>query len=124
MTGLSINKLIYDILINDKELNKIVSNKIYPLLADEATTFPFIIFRRNSIDTEYTKDGRVYDVCSVSIAVASTTYEQNIRISERVRELIELRRSEHINYSILSSVNEDYLEDTYITELVFRITLK
>lgn len=50
MTGLSIGKVVYSILSSDNSLREIISNKIYPLIADEGTTFPFIIYSRIGID--------------------------------------------------------------------------
>ena len=94
-TGLSINKYIYSILSKDEGLKKLVGNKIYPLIAEESTTFPFIIFRKDNILTSYSKDGSVNDSVDFSIAIASTNYQDTILIAELVRTLLENKRTEY-----------------------------
>lgn len=55
MSCISIGKAIKSLLVDGlKETD--VKSKIYPLIADEGTTFPFIIYRRNSITPESDKD--------------------------------------------------------------------
>ena len=112
-TAISVNKYIYSILSQDNELKRLVGNKIYPLIAEESTTFPFIIFKRNNIVTEYCKDGKVIDRVDFSIAIA-----------ERCRELLELKRNDYFNLIHFNSISEDYVDDTYIQELHFTAIVK
>ena len=42
-TSISVNKYIYQLLISDEKLKELVGNKIYPLVAEESVTYPFII---------------------------------------------------------------------------------
>ena len=123
MTAISINKHIYSILVNDEVLKGLVGEKIYPLVAEEETTFPFIIFRRNSIQTEYTKDGRVNDTVEISITAVANDYVTTVNILERVRELIECNRSLFISAK-LTNVSEDYIDNAYIQEIIFSIKIK
>lgn len=123
MTAISINKHIYSILANDEVLKGLVGEKIYPLVAEEETTFPFIIFRRNSIQTEYTKDGRVNDTVEISITAVANDYITTVNILERVRELIECNRSLFISAK-LTNVSEDYIDNAYIQEIIFSIKIK
>ena len=123
MTAISINKHIYSILVNDEVLKGLVGEKIYPLVAEEETTFPFIIFRRNSIQTEYTKDGRVNDTVEISITAVANDYVTTVNILERVRELIEYNRSLFISAK-LTNVSEDYIDNAYIQEIIFSIKIK
>ena len=48
--SLQVGKAIYNILSNDAKVIDGVGHKIYPLIADTGTTFPFIVYRRTSID--------------------------------------------------------------------------
>lgn len=123
-TAISVNKYIYQILSSDSELKSLVKEKIYPLIAEESTTFPFIIFKRNNIVTEYCKDGVVNDSVDVSIAIAAKNYNQTIAIAERIRELLELKRNEYFKSIHLTSVAEDYVDDAFIQELNFNAIVK
>ena len=43
--SLQVGKAIYNLLSNDANVTGRVQNKIYPLIADTGTTFPFIVYR-------------------------------------------------------------------------------
>lgn len=123
-TAISVNKYIYSILSQDNEIKRLVGNKIYPLIAEESTTFPFIIFKRNNIVTEYCKDGKVIDRVDFSIAIAANNYAESIAIAERCRELLELKRNDYFNLIHFNSIYEDYVDDTFIQELHFTAIIK
>jgi len=124
MTAISTNKYIYNILSNDEIIKGYVSNKIYPLVAEESTTFPFIIFRKNNIQTEYTKDGRTFDIVDFSVTVVANDYITTVDVCERVRELIELYRNDYFKQIHLTNVTEDYIDNAYIQELQFTAKIK
>ena len=122
MTAISISKEIYNLHINDDILKGLVADKIYPLIAEEETTFPFIIFKKNSIQTEYTKDGRVFDEVNISITSIATDYFTTVNIIERVREIFENCRL--FAMCRLSGVTEDYIDNAFIMEISFNIKIK
>lgn len=121
MTGISVLKSIYKLLVANKDLVAMVDNKMFPLIANENTTFPFVVYQRDSIYTEYTKDGKYCDNINISINIAATTYNQSIEIAELVRTAVEGKRIDDISSIRLISMNEDYLEDTYIQNLQFNV---
>ena len=45
--SLQVGKAIYNLLSNDANVTGRVQNKIYPLIADTGTTFPFIYGAQN-----------------------------------------------------------------------------
>ena len=47
-SSISVNKHIYQLLIADTQLGELVGNKIYPLVAEETVTYPFIIFTKEN----------------------------------------------------------------------------
>ena len=121
MSAIGINKLVYNLLINDDVLRELVSDKIYPLIAEEETSFPFIIFKKNSIQTEYTKDGRVFDDVNISVIAIATDYFTTVNI-ERVREILEC--SKEFAQCRVSGVVEDYIDNAFIHEISFNIKIK
>jgi hypothetical protein len=118
-TGISINKHIYSILSQNSDLKKIVNKKIYPLIAEESTTFPFIVFKKNTITTEYCKDGSTLDRVNFSIVSVARDYTTTVTISEIVRNSIEMLKDEYFKLVHLSQVTEDYIDDVYTQELSF-----
>lgn len=124
MTAISINKYIYNILINDETIKGYVGNKIYPMVAEETTTYPFIIYKKNSLTTEYTKDGRTTDIADISITIVATDYTTTVDVMERVRELFENKRSEYFKEVRLISNVDEYIDNAYIQEITFSIKIK
>lgn len=118
-TSISVNKHIYNLLINDEILNGLVDKKIYPLVAEESVTYPFIIFTKEAAMGNYTKDLLMYDTVTISIAIAATNYSQTVDIAERVRQILENRRDDYFYNILFDEVTEDFVEDAYIQQLKF-----
>jgi hypothetical protein len=122
-TGISILKTIHTLLSSNTELTTILSDKIFPLVANSDTTFPFITYKKQSVNIEYCKDGAVSDVFNVEIIVASKTYNESVKIAELVRKSMELKKKDNIKSIRLTSSSEDYNEDTYIQNLIFEVKI-
>ena len=86
-----IGKLIYERLSSNPELKEYVNDKIFPLIAEQETTFPYIAFSKDSITPYYTKGGNYEDTVSVQIIVASTDYLESLNIANIVRKIFECR---------------------------------
>ena len=104
---INIGKLIYP------KLNSVCST--YPLVAENTTKFPFIIYRTTQSRPENTKDG-IYDwIFNIQVNVVSDKYDTVCDLcSEAVDKLLELEEVLDIN---IESVSEDYIEDAYVKEI-------
>ncbi len=126
-TSLNIGKVIKEILYRDETLNNLVKNQVFPLIAEENTTFPFIVYRRNSIRKASTKDYVNDEIASVDVVVASDKYSKSVEIAERVRFVLERGEYEGENFSVdnisLSNASEQYMQNTYIQTLTFDIEI-
>lgn len=124
MTGLSIGKVVYNILSSDNNLKKIIGDKIYPLIADEGTTFPFVIYSRIGIDQQSSKDS-TDDEIRVLVQVAANNYQQSVEIAELIRSILEhwtgTVNNLYIEDIILEDASEDWLDDSFIQNLNFNI---
>ena len=123
MSSLQIGKAIYTILAKNN------ISKVFPLVADEGTTFPFIVYKRSGLEPANTKD--VYnfsELATLDIIVAANTYEESITIAEEVKDILEHSRGTYAGINIeeitLDDADEDYLEDTFIQKLTFKINIK
>jgi hypothetical protein len=47
MKNFTVGKELTALLIADSTVQKLVDNKVFPLVANAGTTFPFIVYRRN-----------------------------------------------------------------------------
>ena len=126
-TSINIGKVIKDILYQDETLNNLVKNQVFPLIAEENTTFPFIVYRRNSIRKASTKDYVNDEIASVDVVVACDKYSKSVEIAERVRFVLERGEYEGENFSVdnitLSNASEQYVQNTYIQTLTFDIEI-
>ena len=94
-TAISTNKHIYQLLISDEQLNSFVGDKIYPLVAEESVSYPFIIFTKESANGNYTKDLLTYDTVNISVAIAANNYFETVQIAEQVRAILENHRDNY-----------------------------
>lgn len=122
--SLSIGAHVYKRLSDSTELAKLVSDKIYAISTKTETSFPFVIYKRNSLTPEYTKDKYgTGDTVSVEIVVVSDNYLNSVTIAEEVRKSLENKRGSYDNFDVIDSklisANEDFIEDTFIQSLVF-----
>ena len=118
-TAISCNKHIYQLLSNDSLLTSMVGKKIYPLVAEESVTYPFVIFTKESVNGNYTKDFLQYDTVTISVAIAANNYYETVNIAERVRAILENHRDSYFLSVLLDNVTEEFLEDAYVQQLQF-----
>ena len=104
---INIGKLIYP------KLNSVCST--YPLVAENTTKFPFIIYRTTQSRPENTKDG-IYDwIFTIQVNVVSDKYDTVCDLcSEAVDKLLELEDVLDIN---IESISEDFIDNAYIKEI-------
>ena len=104
---INIGKLIYP------KLNSVCST--YPLVAENTTKFPFIIYRTTQSRPENTKDG-IYDwIFNIQVNVVADKYDTVCDLcSEAVDKLLELETVLDIN---IESVSEDFIENAYVKEI-------
>ena len=91
--SLQIGKAIYHLLKKDSRIKEKVGSKIYPLIVEESTTFPFIIYKRTNITPNYTKGSySVNESVTVDVVIASKDYIDTIELADYVRDALEGRR--------------------------------
>lgn len=120
MSGLQIGKAIKSILSG--------IDKVYPLVADEGTTYPFVIYRRSGLYPSTTKDRYSFrEMATVELIVAAATYPDSISLAEKVKGTLEHTRGKFNDIVIgditMINADEDYLEDAFIQKLTFQIEI-
>lgn len=114
---IKIGQTINNILSNDANVTQIVGNKIYPMVADTGTTFPFIVYKKSSYTPIYTKDGISNKSATVEIIIAAEDYETSVNLADIVFIAISAKDRK---FRLVSNT-EDYIEDTFIQNLIFNI---
>lgn len=118
-----IGKYISQSLLNDDSLKSYIDNKVYPLVASENTTYPFIVYWRDNINGNMrTKDGYAEDNVSFTVNIVSNNYTNSIEIANLVRKNIEslrINEDDKIRDCHMSSIDESYYENAFIQSLSF-----
>ena len=123
MQSLKVGKEIYSHLKENKSLTDIVGNKIYPIIVEKDTNYPFIVYKRSNVIPDYTKDYHFKDYVIVDIICVSNHYVESVEIASLVRESLQDKRIGDINSIRLESADEDFIDDAYIQTLSFNLTI-
>lgn len=118
--SLLIGKLIYS------KLNQgLQTTNIYPIVAENGTTFPYIVYKRTNLsNTTFTKDGICEDSCDYSITIVSDKYDEGVELAHEVRRIMEkpnlVSNDIAINNNRLMGANEEWANDAYLQTLNFQ----
>lgn len=117
---LNIGKAVYELL---KDIAP-----CFPLIAEQGTQYPFIVYRRNSFSYQDTKDYyNIAERVSMDVTIAANTYEESIELALRVKERMEKTRGEFngVSFTDCETVNssEDWIDDAYVQTLTFSILI-
>lgn len=116
MKNFKIGKELTSILLNDDTVSADVGNKVFPLVANAGTTFPFIVYRRSSYRPNNNKDYED-EIVSVELAILSEKYENSVNIANHVADALNGKQTDLIETIKITNIFEDYQEDTYIQKL-------
>ena len=126
MSCISIGKAIKSLLVAGLSKTSI-KNKIYPLIADETTTFPFIVYRRSSITTVSDKDYSNDSAC-IQIMIAANNYAESVELAEQVRTSLVHKKGIIQNISVedisLVDGSEEFIDNTFVQNLIFKIIIQ
>ena len=126
MTG----KLISYMLTHATGLTALVpSTRIFPIVANEDTPLPAIIYTIDGIDPEYDKNRWVQDRCTFSVRSYSGDYGSLQDIALQVREALEVKQGTINGFTInrieLLSQNEGFAieQGIYFNTLTFEMQI-
>ena len=111
MDSLKVGKEIYSLLNGNDSLTGVVGSKIYPIIVEKETTYPFIVYKRSNIIPDYTKDFHFKDEVIIDI------------IASMVRDILEDKRFADIESIKLESADEDFIDDAYVQTLSFNLII-
>jgi hypothetical protein len=122
--SIKIGKLINARLSQDAELTSKVDNNIFPIVAENGTNYPFVVYTRTGITPKTaTKDGRYEDTVNFQVTVVSDSYNESVDVADIVRGLLEMAyigdESIAATEIYMSGVTERYESEAYIQQMQF-----
>jgi len=107
---MEIGKAIYNILFDDVDVKTLVSTRIFPNVAPQTTTFPFIIYDITGVQPNDTKDGAsTLDTNDVMISCYSETYSQASDLAQKIRVAMDrINEGTYVGEQIQSSQFQSY----------------
>lgn len=103
------------------KLKDLVEDRVYPLVADNNVTMPFIVYQRSNLTSDITKDGLYEDNVTMTINIAAETYSEALRLAKSARELLEVLSAQYENMDItdatISLATEAYSNNAYVETL-------
>lgn len=92
-----------------------LKGKVFPIVANEGTTYPFVTFERISFGTEATKDGNINGEITYTVNVVTSAYFEGLELCDSIIEAV-LRMPER---PTLTSAAETYDQNGYVQSLTF-----
>lgn len=123
MKNFKVGKEVISILTNDTNVTKLIGNKVFPIVANEGTTFPFAVYRRTSYRPENTKDG-TGEIVSIEINLLSQKYEEAVNLADVVATALDRKETDLIEDIQITNISEDYIEDTFVERIYIDIYIK
>jgi hypothetical protein len=122
MKLVKIGKTLRSLLLSDDTVAEYLTGKIFPLVAVEGTTFPFLVYRRSGYTPVSNKDLED-EIVTVEVAILSDKYETSVDVADAV--LTGLHGSnEEIDRVKIIGTSEEFSDDIYIQKLIIDIYLK
>lgn len=122
MKLIKVGKTLKDLLLSDNTVSELLTGKIFPIVAVEGTTFPFLVYRRSGYRPASNKDLED-EIVSVEINILSDKYENSVDVADAV--LTGLHGSnEEIDRVKIMGTSESFSSDIYIQRILIDIYLK
>lgn len=117
-------KEIYNKLSSNENITKYVSNRIYPLVADNNVKYPFIVYQIDNITNDaYTKDGLIIDSVDFTVWVVCDKYITSLEIANEVRDTFDHKKLKTNDYYVtdcyMTAINGTFEENAYLQILSF-----
>lgn len=123
MKNFKIGSEIRNVILSSSAVKKAVDTKVFPLIANAGTTFPFIVYRRSSYSPLSNKDV-LNESVYMEIAIICTNYEQSVNIANDVADVLIQYESDTIEEIKVTNISEEFISDSFVQKVNLQIDLK
>lgn len=86
---MKVGAAIYSLLVNDSAVSAVVGTRIYPELAEEGASAPYVVYSVVSNTPSDTKDGTPIDEAQLEIFSVGNTYAAANDLADKVRAALD-----------------------------------
>lgn len=123
MKNFKIGSEIRNVILSSAAVKNAVDTKVFPLIANAGTTFPFIVYRRSSYSPLSNKDV-LNESVYMEIAIICTNYEQSVSIANDVADVLLAYESDTIEEIKVSNISEEFISNSFVQKVNLQINLK
>ena len=123
MKNFKIGSEIRNVILSSTAVKNAVDTKVFPLIANAGTTFPFIVYRRSSYSPLSNKDV-LNESVYMEIAIICTNYEQSVSIANDVADVLLAYESDNIEEIKVTNISEEFISDSFVQKVNLQIDLK
>ena len=123
MKNFKIGSEIRNVILSSAAVKNAVGTKVFPLIANAGTTFPFIVYRRSSYSPKSDKDTLTESVY-IEIAIICNNYEQSVSIANDVADVLLAYESDTIEEIKVTNISEEFISDSFVQKVNLQIDLK
>lgn len=123
MKNFKIGSEIRNVILSSSAVKNAVDTKVFPLIANAVTTFPFIVYRRSSYSPQSDKDTLTESV-NMEIAIICNNYEQSVSIANDVADVLLAYESDTIEEIKVTNISEEFISDSFVQKVNLQIDLK
>lgn len=125
--AINIGKIIYGAIQNSSDLTALVGTRVYPIIAEAETSFPFITYTRQNVWVQnHSKDAWISDEAQFNIQVCDSEYMRSCTIADLVRSIFENKVISNDELTIknirMTGISEMWNDETYVQSLNFSCT--
>lgn len=123
MKNFKIGSEIRNVILSSSAVKNAVDTKVFPLIANAGTTFPFIVYRRSSYSPQSDKDV-LNESVYIEIAIICNNYEQSVSIANDVADVLIQYESDTIEEIKVTNISEEFISDSFVQKVNLQIFLK
>lgn len=123
MKNFKIGQEIRNAILSSTAVKNAVDTKVFPLIANAGTSFPFIVYRRSSYSPMSNKD-TLNETVYIEIAIITTNYEQSVSIANDVADVLIHYESDTIEEIKVTNISEEFISDSFVQKINLQIDLK
>ena len=123
MKNFKIGSEIRNVILSSAAVKNAVDTKVFPLIANAGTTFPFVVYRRSSYSPQSDKDVLSESVY-MEIAIICNNYEQSVSIANDVADVLLAYESDTIEEIKVTNISEEFISNSFVQKVNLQIDLK